>query len=190
MLKGKDKTSVKLVRSKAKAKGKAKAKPKAKAKAKALVAAMPSAETVVRQSFLMPHEVFHHLYTHKRATFDKYLVDGLFGAGVCNARGFWKGVSATRDPHIQHHPMLSVDQWHDLFLPIAIHADAISCLRSGRQGSKSCDVISWHGLLGKGSTMEVKHLITSVFKPCVSENTKVDVWRAIVWSLRAQDEGR
>ena len=178
-----------MVGAKSKVKAKINANAKGKAKLEPPAAATQSNDVIVRHCFMMHHLLFHHLYTYNKSVFNKLLVDGATAKWVDNVRGVLKGVSSCRDPRVQNRQMLEVDNWHDLFLPFALHCDAISCLRTGRTGSKSLDVLSWHGLLGQGSTMEVKQIITSVFKPCVGENTMDEVWRAICWSLRALYEG-
>lgn len=68
-------------------------------------------------------------------------------------------------------------------LPYAIHGDAVASIRTGRSGSKSLDVYSWHGLLGRGGTLLVKHLMVSIFKCSVVAGTMDAIWKILLWSL-------
>ena len=43
---------------------------------------------------------------------------------------------------------------------------------------------------GKAARWKSSISLLRFFKPCVSENTMKDVWKAVVWSLRALHEGR
>ena len=120
----------------------------------------------VLMSFTLPHVLFNALFLQFRTTFDKLFIGDGGGLGV---EGFWKEVSHRRDPRIQHHGMLERESWHKYALPFAFHGDGVACIRSGRSGSKSLDVFSWHGLLFRGPTLFMKHLICSVFASSITE---------------------
>ena len=61
------------------------------------------------------------------------------------------------------------------------------CTAVGKAGSKSYDVISFQGLLSKGSTKTVKLLICGIFENCksvgVGSDTMWSIWRVLLWSL-------
>ena len=134
--------------------------------------------------FLLPHEVFAYLYAEFPKTFNKLFL----GRPVVQGNElptWWREVSRRRDPRIQHHPMLAVDNWESVFVPFAVHGDAVPCIRTGRAGTKSLDAYSWHGLLGSGSTKYVKHYIVSVFKQSATKKTLPAIWEVLCWSFMA-----
>ena len=115
-MKGKAKTKAKvLAKTKTKAKAKARVEGKAKAKARHRAAVVAGPTAMVSQEFLLPHLLFHHLFTYNKPVFDRLFIAGEPSGNIDNLRGWWKGVAAARDPRIQDHPCLDVEGWHDIF---------------------------------------------------------------------------
>ena len=70
-----------------------------------------------------------------------------------------------------------------------MHGDGISSIRCGRAGSKSLEIFSWHGLLGRLGTLFMKQYVVSVFKTSMCEETMTELWRIISWSMWALFKG-
>ncbi len=122
----------------------------------------------IPMTFTLPHMWFKSLFVNHRTLFDKMFCGE---GGPLGVETFWKEVAGRLDPRIQNHDMLSRASWHKHALPIAFHGNGVACIRTGRSGSKSLDVFSWHGLLFRKATLFMKHLIVSIFTSSVTEGT-------------------
>ena len=139
--------------------------------------------------FLLPHQLFCHLFENHRSIFNSLFLAQPEG-GESQLPHFWKQVAARRDPRLQHHPMLRRPQWSSKAVPISLHGDAVPCIRCGRAGSRSLDVYSWQGLLGQGPTLWQKQYIFAVWTSLLTGTTMQEAWAVLSWSLQALYEGK
>ena len=116
----------------------------------------------VSVSFLLPHEQFHHTYTHK---FSKF-VETYLGGDVNQVQKFWDGVELRRDPRLADHPMLRYHpMWRTRGVPLSFHGDAVPCLAVGKAGTKSLDVWSTQSVLATmGGSLNLKNYVVSMFQ--------------------------
>ena len=92
--------------------------------------------------------------------------------------------------------MKSRPNWASLACPISIHGDGVPCVGVGKAGSKSFDVYSYQGILARGTTLEVKHLIFGIYEDCKAagcidgkQDTMYDIWSIVMWSLHFAFQG-
>jgi hypothetical protein len=143
-------------------------------------------------SFLLPHEMFHHLFHHHRVVWNKLFL-GRASGETDKLEMFWKELTRRRDPRLQHHPMLQRANWFSKAVMISIHGDAVTCIRPGKAGQKSLDVYSWMGMLGDVDncwSLYMKHYMFSVFTASVTDNTMDEAWEVLVWSFAALFEAK
>jgi len=138
--------------------------------------------STVPMHFLLPHEVFHHIYDQHRALFNTLFLGDSEGSNS-TVSSFWRELVARRDPRLQHHPMVNREQWDTKAIPISIHGDGVACIRVNRAGSRTLDVFSWQGMLGRGGTLFLKHYMCAVFVASCTSHTMSAVWRVLMWSL-------
>ena len=142
--------------------------------------------------FLLPHEYFAYLYHHDRKRFDNMMGANLSSGDTIQS--FWSEVVRRRDPRTRLQPMTRSARWAEYAVPLSLHGDAAPCVGVGRAGAKSLDVYSWQGVMAIGGSKTVKHLICSVFEQSKPKdprpNTMDQVWRVIVWSLKALHNGK
>ena len=73
-------------------------------------------------------------------------------------------------------------------VPIALHADGVTCVGLGKKASKHADCISWCSLLTHSTaTASINFIVLFIFQIMIVKNNIVDtmdvVWKNIVWSL-------
>ena len=118
---------------------------------------------------LLPHQIFAHLHQVHPLLFKKLYM------GDCNDQGmhtkleeFWTTVQASQDPRLDGHPMKSIPRWQQRPLPLSLHGDAVPVDKVGKAGTKSMDVYSTFGLLGRDSTT-----ILELYKFCLFTASEV-----------------
>ena len=112
-----------------------------------LYANMPLKSKWPLQAVMLPHLVFHHLYTHYQDFWNKVFLP----AGVEGLAAFWH--------HFGKHPCMldfhgSRDQWQRWTIPLNIHGDAVPTIGCGKIWTKMLQAYSWTGLLPRGSTKQ------------------------------------
>lgn len=146
-------------------------------------------------SFLLPHEVFHHYYHHKK---DKF-VELFLGGNEGKPTEFWTEVLSRKDPRLQDHDMVkNRDDWLTKAIPISYHGDAVPCLAIGKSGTKSFDVISWQPTLAtSGGSLLLKNYISGMFQDNKLKHSKGDefdtdeeIGEILFWSLKTLYEGK
>ena len=155
--------------------------PKSKGKGKAKAKASTTFEKQVKVDVSLPHDDFHHLYTHHRNVFNRLFLSDEAG-DIEVIKRFWKRVQENDDPRLDGCDMTSRQDWMSKALPIAVHGDSVPCLRTGRAGTQSLDVYSWHGLLCSGTTLFVKMYIIGVFLSNCTTTTMTEVARTSLHS--------
>ena len=119
-----------------------------------------AATTPVKHGFLLPHQVFAHLYHSHRKRFNQIFVGS---DDVASSLGtFWGTSVARRDPRLKGHPMATRSEWSVRAVPLALHGDAVPVVSVGKPGCKSLDTYSMMGILGKGATIQLKILLFSI----------------------------
>ena len=135
---------------------------------------------------MLPHILFHHLFTHSLDVFCKlFLGTATLEDGQNRCERFWREVVRRRDPRLRHHPLTSAPNWVRRFVPMALHGDGVGCIRVNRTGSESLDVLSFMSIFGKGSTLELKLYIVSLFEWCRASSTDAEIWKVVIWSLKS-----
>ena len=130
-------------------------------------------------TFLLPHELFHHFFDQHRAVWNKLFL-GRDNGEHDKLVMFWKELTRRRDPRLQHHAMLSRDDWFSSAVPLSIHGDGVSCIRPGKSGQKSLDVYSWQGMLGESTgSLFVKQYMFAVFTATCTDNTMDEAWEVL-----------
>ena len=104
--------------------------------------------------FLLPHILFHDLYSNHTAEFARAILP----ENVC-VGDFWGEVASRRDPRIQTHPMISRSHWHKYARPLSPHGDGVAVLGIGGQNTRSLDCISWTSSFALGPARNMKEYI-------------------------------
>lgn len=145
-------------------------------------------------SMLLPHELFHHMYTHNYAKF----VEVYLGGDEGKVKEFWDGVELRQDPRLADHPMCRDHPlWRTRGVPLSFHGDAVPCLAVGKAGTKSLDVWSTQSVLVvQGGSLNLKNYVASMFqhnklKKAHDEfDTEDEMGDVVYWSLRALYKGK
>ena len=106
---------------------------------------MPFVATMLLQAVMLPHLVFHTLFTK----YPTYWANCFLPGGVKSLVKFWK--------HMMPHPSMQDfqghrQQWQRWTIPLNLHGDAVPTIGCGKVWSKMLQGYSWTGLLSKGST--------------------------------------
>ena len=108
------------------------------------------------QSFLLPHELFSHMWEHYREAFAKFWMPG----GESDISLFWSKFQ--HHPAMAGHPLFLTENWRSKAIPISIHGDAVPTAGKGKAWTKMLLVLSWVSCLTSGSTREVCNLLYAV----------------------------
>ena len=79
--------------------------------------------------------------------------------------------------------MARLENWRGRVVPLSLHGDAVPCVAVGKPGTKSFDVLSLQGILGRGSTKELKLYIFGLFELSKTDAGMDRVWKELNWSL-------
>ena len=109
------------------------------------------------QSVMLPHLVFHALYTHYPA----FWAACFLPLGVKGLVAFWNLMAS--------HPCMvdfqsSKHKWQKWTIPLNLHGDAVPTIGCGKVWSKMLQAYSWTGLLSKGSTKQRSFFIWGATK--------------------------
>eukprot|EP00973_Karenia_brevis_P083344 11559226-Karenia_brevis.AAC.1 len=115
----------------------------------------------------LPHVMFASYFSTNPTYFKDMFLGGIRGDTEGLLETFWNEVEARGDPRLQGHPMTRRRDWKKFGIPISLHGDDIPTLGTYRPGTQSLRVLSWQGLLAKGSTMSVKLIIASIFQVAI-----------------------
>ena len=112
-----------------------------------LMVNMPFKSNIFLQAVMLPHLVFHFLYTH----YKEFWHNCFLPSGVEGLVAFWK--------HFSSHPCMvgfkgCKPQWQRWTLPVNLHGDAVPTVGCGKIWSKMLQAYSWTCLLSKGSTKQ------------------------------------
>jgi len=130
--------------------------------------------------------MFAHIYTYFPERFKNIFLGGSDGASLEN---FWSEVCLRRDPRMRFHPMVNSPQWKKRAVPLSVHGDAVPCVAVGKAGTKSFDVCSFQGLLGHGTTKELKLLIFGIFEHTKTADGMSAIWKDVMWSFEHLNRG-
>ena len=98
------------------------------------------------QSILLPHELFHCLWTNYRDHWRQCFLPG----GVEELREFWSRYDA--HPSMEGSVLKEKKRYRELLIPLGLHGDAVPTVGCGKVWAKLLQCYSWHGMLGRGST--------------------------------------
>ena len=144
----------------------------------------PTLEEVIEIPFpiLSPHKQVEHIFHSSRERFDKMF---LAGGGESNLQSFWDNVERRGDPRLTDHPMRERKGWKKRAIPISVHADAVPSVGVGKAGVKSFEVTSLQGVLGNGTTIEVKLYMHGIFDSNKTDDGATDqaIWQHEARSL-------
>ena len=138
---------------------------------------------VAQQGFVFPHLLLHHIYANCPSVWAKR-VRGVAG----KQQEFWDGVPRD-DPRRVRSPWFRRNI-REKGIPLAFHADGVPCTKG-----ESLEVYSVHSLLGEGNSLQVKFLLTALFKSVIARgdtpatDTMGKVWNVILWCLRILESG-
>ena len=107
--------------------------------------------TETLQSALLPHEVFHTLYTHAPEVFGKVMFGG---DGILEQ--FWREAATINDDWFRSHPVISRVANPSLMVPLGIHGDD-----AGVQGQEQVLVITWGSVVHKQCSLDAR-----IVSPC------------------------
>ena len=108
------------------------------------------------QSFLMPHELFSHMWEHYPEAFKKFWMPG----GESQISPFWSKFQHT--PAMAGRPLFSTENWRSRAIPISIHGNAVPTAGKGKAWTKMPLALSWVSCLTAGSTREVCNMLYAV----------------------------
>ena len=135
---------------------------------------------VAKQAFLLPHVAFSTLYYSHTAAFHESVT-----GGVDKLKEFWQTMAGS--PRLSKHPVRDRRLYRERAVPISVHGDGVPVTGIGKSWSKSCEVISWCGMMGAGATLDVNFYIFSIFAKLLAtgedRHTMMRVWTIVCWSL-------
>ena len=141
-------------------------------------------QNLVRQTLLLPHELFSSLYHHYKHVWEKSVVPSLSAV-----RKFWGQVEG--HPQLQEYP-IPADQV-ERTIPIAIHGDGVPVVGVGKGWGRSVTNFSWYSLLGIGGTGEVMMWIWGMYDKLkigdLENGTLADFFQVLRWSLSVLASG-
>ena len=120
--------------------------------------------------FYLPHAMFASLFKHSAKIWEA-AVEGAEGA----AYEFWS--SSANTDFVRHHPVLTRRLW-PLTIPLGFHGDAGAFSKQD-----SLFTFTWNSLLGEGTTMRKRFLITVIKKDQVSPKTLDAIFEIVAWSF-------
>lgn len=154
---------------------------KALSKFQVSIAQRPHGFLEVEHSLLLPHELFHIIYTHHPETF----ASGILGGGSDTVELFWHSMSD--HPGYTEHPVKGRPEHKRKAVPIALHGDGVPVSGVGKSWSKSMDAYSWTSLLSRGPTAKVLFLIYIMSPKMVvkmeGRNFMEEFFKRLRWSL-------
>lgn len=131
---------------------------------------IPTSMGDVPHPFILPHSFFSALHTEKRAFWNR-TVRGPVGA----AARFWKNMEGTAF-HVHHPGLAEVDP--NRLIPLGLHGDA-----GAYSHQESLFVFTWNSLLGEGSTLSTRFLMTVLNKSQIVEGTLEAIESLLAWSF-------
>ena len=136
--------------------------------------------TETLQSALLPHEVFHTLYTHAPEVFGKVM---LGGDGLLEQ--FWREAATINDDWFRSHPVISRVANPSLMVPLGIHGDD-----AGVQGQEQVLVITWGSVVHKQCTLDSRIVFTMLkVADIVPNDTMETIYNVLRWSFQALVDG-
>ena len=151
----------------------------------ALFVKMPLKNMSVLQAVMLPHLVFHCLFTKYKDYWNScFLPDG-----HASLQRFWSSFSS--------HPCMegfqgSRPQWQRWTLPIGMHGDAVPTLGCGKVWAKLIQGYSWTCLLAKGTTKQRSFFLWGVFEQILKHGpggTLEVFFQILSWSFTALYRG-
>ena len=134
---------------------------------------------------MLPHEMFHDMYTHYPDSFTKNMVPG----GCEELQKFWGDVGGR--PQLEGHPIKGRMGWKRKAVPIGIHGDEVPVVGVGKVWAKVFLTFQWYSLMAAAtarSTTDLMMWIWGVWERfCIpGELGTIDSFMVIlVWSLHA-----
>jgi hypothetical protein len=136
---------------------------------------------VAAQCFILPFVVLGHMCTHYPNAFQK-----LWTGPIHAIANFWSNVHPD-DPRLLDNAALRNSAQNNMVVPIKIHGDGVPCTKK-----KSLNVFSISSMLGVGSSLQLKIMLTAIFGHiCLRDgSTERDIWVVLIWVLKVLRSGR
>lgn len=132
-------------------------------------------------SCLLPHEVFHALYTHGPELFRKLMMGGSEDALV----KWWHEAEQIGDGWYTDHPVVAKVSDPRLRIPFGIHGDD-----AGVHGQEQVLVLTWGPVASSLSTFDSRLVFTMIkVSSILPYNTMQTIYEVFKWSLTALSEG-
>ena len=132
------------------------------------------------QAFLLPHEMFAHIYHHYPSTWEKSILPSNAVLGT-----FWDAVQG--HPQMVDHPITARLDYKEKAIPLGFHGDAVPITGIGKIWCKLMTMFSWTSLISTGSTRETMMWVWGVFnRLCIkdaAEGTMDTFFRILRWSF-------
>lgn len=145
------------------------------------VAKRPGGMIKTVHQLLLPHQLFHVMFTYHGDVF----VDRLLGGNEKTITDFWTAMA--NHPGYGPHPLRRRPDHKTRCIPIALHGDGVPVAGVGKSWSKSMDAYSWASLLCTGSVSKYLFLIYALFPKLVlclpNQNSVDEFFRVLSWSL-------
>jgi hypothetical protein len=146
--------------------------------------------------FLCPHLWLWFMYTHHRSEFLlRFCGATTMAKATARIRKFWSSVHPA-DP--RRSDIFNRVDFASRCIPVGLHGDGVPCTKRN-----SLDVVSFFGILGLGTTVELVFYVWSFFYTCkVDEAVLLDfpeflggltdtvAYQVIIWSLLAAESGK
>ena len=78
----------------------------------------------------------------------------------------------------------------DFAVPISLHGDGVPVFGVGKSSTVTFDTYSIQSLFVFGATLKVKQYICGVFADLIADDTSLEMWRIMCWSLHWLYKGR
>lgn len=139
------------------------------------------------QAIMLPHLVFHCLWTHYRQYWESIFLPG----GVDGLVKFWA--------HFASHPCMEGfkgihAKWQAFTLPLSLHGDAVPTLGCGKVWAKLLQAYSWSCLLARGTTKERSFYLWGAFEQSLKHGaeggTLHTFFSVLKWSFSCLQTGR
>ena len=145
------------------------------------VAKPPSGFMQAHHQVLLPHQLFHVIYTRHKQIF----MDRIVGGSEQNISDFWE--SMVNHPALTDHPLHRRSNYTSKCIPLALHGDGVPVAGRGKSWSKSMDAYSWTSLLSTGPVSEsvflIYAMVTKLAVHLPNRNFTEEFFKLLSWSF-------
>ena len=136
----------------------------------------------VMHAALLPHELFHTLYTHGHEVFMHLLSGGSESALI----EWWNDAKGLSDDWYENHPVIQTNP-PERRIPLGFHGDD-----AGTYNGEKTLAVNWGSIVSVGCTLDTRLPFTMVKVKDLLPGfeTEKSIYEVLTWSLNALQEGK